>query len=670
MFRQIFSITLIILIGFVSAGKAQETKAYNVGIVLDGPSVLTNEILGLVQQEILILTKDEFNVQFPADKVIVADWTLEGSKKGISRLLKDDDVDFLLTLGVISTSDVIQRGPLNKPTIATVVLDSKIQNAPQAGNSSGVKNLSYTAIASDFEQNIEESKKKIGAKFITVLTNKTIDIAIPNLSKRLKANLKDLGAIVELLPLGESIGETLNQIDPKTDLVLVTHQTFLSNEDKLQIVHGLIERKLPSFAMAGKSDVELGFLMSSGQDNIDIKRLARRIALNLQSILLGENPSELPIFFTKKKQLTINMETAQKIGFSPSFEMLEKANLINDDFKIADSISLFDAVQRSLDANLNLAVKGKEVEAGFQDVRKAWANLLPQINLSNSYAQIDEDRAIAGAGAAPERTASGSAVLNQVIFSEDTFANLSIQQNTQASLEGALDELELDIIEATVIAYLNVLRTKRIEQIQINNLELSRSNLESAKVRKKVGQSSSSDIYRWESEVARNQKDILKAKANHQNAQLTLNRLIHQPLETNYVFKDFGIENKEIFLSENMASYIDNRFMFQLLRNFMVEEGLRGAPEIRQIESLIKVKARTLESNQRDFWVPEVSFQATVTDNYHKDGAGVSASSTKSDRDFTALFKASYPLFEGGNKFASVKQAQKELEQFEIKLDS
>jgi len=663
-------ITLFVATTFVWPVNAQESDVINIGIVIDGSSVMTDDILNLVKEEILTLTKDEFDVRFPDDKILVGDWTLETSRKGISQLLKDSDVDILLTLGVISTSDVIQRGPLSKPTIATVVLDVKIQNAPRDGNSSGVKNLSYTAIASDFEQNIEEIKKRVGAKFITVLTNKTIDIAIPNLRKRLKANLKDLGATVELLPLGESIQETLNQIDPKTDIVLGAHQTFLSTEDKLQIVHGLIERKLPSFAMAGKSDVELGYLMSSGQDDLDIKRLARRIALNVQSILLGESPSELPIYFTKKKQLTINMETARKIGFSPSFEMLEQATLINDDFKIAESISLFDAVQRSLDANLNLKVKGKEVEVGLQDVRKAWAKLLPQINLSNSYTHIDDDRAVAGAGATPERTASGSAVLNQVIFSEDTFANLSIQKNTQASLEGALDELELDIIEATVIAYLNVLRTKRIEKIQINNLELSRSNYESAKVRKKVGQSSSADIYRWESEVANNQKDILAAKANYRNAQLTLNRLIHQPLETDFIFEDFGMDSREIFLNQNLASYIDNQFTFQLLRDFMVEEGLKDAPEIRQIESLIKVRQRTLKSNQRAFWIPEVSFQATVTDNYHKDGAGVPTSSTKNDRDFTALLKATYPLFEGGDKFASVSQAKKELEQFEIKLDS
>lgn len=653
-----------------STSYAQEAKPITVGMVLDGPSILVDEILGLIQQEILTLTKDEFDIRFPEDKIVVADWTLEGNRKGVTQLLEDADVDIILTLGVISTSDIIKRGPLSKPVIASVVLDAKIQNAPLNGNASGVKNLSYTAIASEFEENIEESRKNVDAKFVTVLTNRTIDIAIPNLNKRLKKNLKDLGAEVELLPLGESIEETLNEINPSTDVVLVAHQTFLSVEDKLQIVNGLIKRKLPSFAMAGKREVELGFLMSTGQDEVDIKRLSRRAALNLQSILLGESPSELPVFFTSKRQLSINMETARKIGFSPKFEMLEEAVLINNDFKIAEPLSIIDAVKRSLDKNLNLAAKGKEVEAGYQQVKSAWSALLPQINLSNSYTGIDEDRALAGAGATPERTASASAVFNQVLFSEDTFANVSIQKNTQKSLEGAWDELKLDIVEATTIAYLNVLRTERIRAIQINNLELSRSNLELAKIRKKVGQSSAADIYRWESEIANNQKEILTAKANLRNAQIALNRLLHRPLETEYDFHNVGMEDEQFFLSKELPDYIQNPYTFQLLRDFFVKEGISVAPEVKQIEALIKVRERSLSSNQRDFWIPEVSFQATVTDNYHKDGVGEPTTSAKNDRDFTATIKATYPLFEGGNKVAAVKKAKRELEQFELQLAS
>ena len=53
-----------------------------------------------------------------------------------------------------------------------------------------------------------------------------------------------------------------------------------------------------------------------------IERVARRIALNIQSTLLGDDPGSLPIAFSVKSRLMINMTTARAIGISPSFEVL------------------------------------------------------------------------------------------------------------------------------------------------------------------------------------------------------------------------------------------------------------------------------------------------------------------------------------------------------------
>ena len=103
MFKRIFLI-LLLAATFVSVANAQEFDVINIGMVIDGSSVMTDDIVSLVKEEILTLTKDEFDIQFPDDKILIGDWTLETSRKGISQLLKDSDVDILLTLGAISTS--------------------------------------------------------------------------------------------------------------------------------------------------------------------------------------------------------------------------------------------------------------------------------------------------------------------------------------------------------------------------------------------------------------------------------------------------------------------------------------------------------------------------------------------------------------------------------------
>jgi outer membrane protein len=94
--------------------------------------------------------------------------------------------------------------------------------------------------------------------------------------------------------------------------------------------------------------VEAGMLVGLTADEYNLRKLSRRIALNLQSILLGEKPSTLPVLFTDKAQMTINMETARLIGFSPSWETMDQEKLINRDYIKEDLLALTEAVQVAL----------------------------------------------------------------------------------------------------------------------------------------------------------------------------------------------------------------------------------------------------------------------------------------------------------------------------------
>ena len=46
----------------------------NIGIVVDGPWERNNSIIQLSQQEIFDLLQGEFDIKFPGDKYLVADW--------------------------------------------------------------------------------------------------------------------------------------------------------------------------------------------------------------------------------------------------------------------------------------------------------------------------------------------------------------------------------------------------------------------------------------------------------------------------------------------------------------------------------------------------------------------------------------------------------------------
>ena len=107
-----------------------QAPVVGVGIVLDGPWERNDETLAVFQKEILDLTRPEFDVRFPPDKRLLADFTLASVRAAVDGLLADPDVDLVLTLGPIASAYACRRGSLPKPVIAAFVLHAEVQGIP------------------------------------------------------------------------------------------------------------------------------------------------------------------------------------------------------------------------------------------------------------------------------------------------------------------------------------------------------------------------------------------------------------------------------------------------------------------------------------------------------------------------------------------------------------
>ena len=84
--------------------------------------------------------------------------------------------------------------------------------------------------------------------------------------------------------------------------------------------------------------MEAGLLMAIGGMPSDDTRFARRIALNLQRILLGEDAAEIEVGFRLGRRLVINMRTARAIGFLPRWAVLIDAEKILDNLTFHISV--------------------------------------------------------------------------------------------------------------------------------------------------------------------------------------------------------------------------------------------------------------------------------------------------------------------------------------------
>ncbi len=656
---------------------AAELPMVRVGVVVDGPWEGNPGIRELTRREVTALTEGEFDVRFPDESYLIGDWTAETARSNLELLLADPQVDVVITWGMLASHSVCCRGALPKPVIAPVMIDRVIQGAPFDNGASGVPNLSYVSLPDNLADELGFFRQLVPFRKVAIVTIAALLEAIPGLEPRTRETLRELGLEFQYIGVRDNAAEALTAISTDVDAVFVWPLFLVSPDERRRLIDGLNERRLPSFSALGGIDVELGMLASLGSDEF-LPRLTRRLALNLQRILLGAEPGELPVDFEMRDQLTINMATARAIGVSPSWGTLVEARLLHPEASDLPTLALESAVELAIEANLDLAARRLTVAAGEQDVAQARAAFRPQFDLSATGVQIDDDSAAASFGSQAERTLTGSAAVRQLLYSDGALANLAIQRNVQLSREQELEALRLDIALEGAVTYLNLLRAKTLTQVQRNNLQLTRSNLELARIRRTIGAANPAEVFRWESQIATDRKGLIEALAQRRVAEIALNRLLHRDLEERFLTAEVNLTDAYLITGqERFQGYTTTPQRLRVLRDFMVDEGLAAAPELRALDAAIAAQRRAVAAARRASWVPTIGLQASLDERLSRSGAGSQAVSlpglslpTADDTSWSLGLSAVVTLFAGGAQRAAAMQATIDLDRLSLERDA
>jgi outer membrane protein TolC/ABC-type uncharacterized transport system substrate-binding protein len=663
---------MFIGISLVITSPARAAKPLvHIGIVVDGYWERDQELMELLKTEILSLTEGEFDVRFPEDKIIYADWTAGGVKSVLDNLLDDPEVDIVIAGGVIASNDAATRGPLPKPVIAPFIIDAELQGILSKDGTSGVKNLNYVAFPEPVRSDLEAFLEIVRFKKLAVLTNKYYSEALQVPPHRVQAMAEEFDLEVITVQVGQSAAEALADIPEDAEAVYIVSLTQLSPEEFDMLTEGLIERRLPSFSQMGDCDVREGALACVRGDIFP--RILRRMAINIQRILLGEEPGSIPVAFAIGTQMTINMATARAIGVFPSWSVLTYARLLNEEIEdIERTVNMRGAIDEALAANRDLSAKQYYVAAGKQQVNESRSRLLPHVDLSALGMAIDEDRARASFGQQPERAASGSVAASQIIYSERAWADWSIQKSIQITRRAELEQLRLDIIQDAATAYLDVLRVKTFERIQRENLKRTEKNLEIARVRETVGVAGPAEVYRWESEIATSRKAVTDADALRRVAEVELNRLLNHPLEEPFLTNEDDVYDPALYGEEAWYTrFTQNPMTLVIVRDFMAEEGVRNSPELAALDAAIAARERALRSARRTCWQPDLALDGEVSRTFWKEGEGSDASALGlDDTNWSVGLGLSFPLIAGGSKMADNRKTEKELAQLKMERES
>ena len=671
------------LAGPVAPARAQ-TMACDpcvIGVVLDSPWQRNAETLAAFENAVVELTAPRFDVVFPAAKRRAGDSTLTGVRAAVEASLADPGVDLVLAVGPVATSSAGQRDSLPKPVVGVFALDPDLQAAPivvspDGERVSGKRNLSYITFPNELVDDVRRFREVVPFDRITFLVSEPLLDAVRGFEARLHSALVQIGpeeVSAEVVRVRASAAEALAAIPPAAEAVYVTPLAPLPPDEFDRLIRGLNARHVPTFSSMGRSGVDAGLLMSL-YDDADFRRLGRRVALHVQRLLRGENAGALPIDFHRDRRLTLNMATARAIGVYPDWRVLTEAELLHDaPPTAARRLSLVTAAQEAVAANLDLAADERRVAAGRQIVRESRAVLRPRVSASGFAEQIDPDRATASFGVLPAWLAGGSVGVSQLLYSDAALAEVEIQEHRQATREQSLAERRLDIVHAAAVGYLDVLGAVAFERIQRENLAVTRSNLDLAAARQRIGVARASEVIRWENEIATSRRGVIDAGARRRVAEIAMNRLLHRPLEEPFETSAIDMDEPGLLSAATFERYARNPFAFALFRDFLTREGLARAPELRRLDAAIAAQARAVLAARRARRTPTVTAQGNLTALAQPVAGDIDLGRLHvtlprpSRLNWTVGVSASLPLFEGGAHRAARARADRELEELRLR---
>lgn len=632
-------------------------RTVHLGVVTDGPAPRSDLYADSLRREIRALLEGEFVVE---EVLLEGDWTTATVEAHLDALLADPQIDVVLAAGLTASSAAVRRRDVPRPLIAPFVVDAEVQAAPFDHGASGVENLVYVTFAPTVEEDLELLRELASVDDVAFLHQALPAETVDVVERKIRETAEGIGMRVSMIEIPADPAEALSRVPADADAVFLLPLLHMTEPQIGELARGFIERRLPSFT-ATPGEVELGILASVTEGD-NLTRLARRVAILVQRILLGEDAGTLPVLFERHRRLSLNVETARAIGIHPSFAIEADARLVGErSGATARPLRLAEAVYEAVDANRDLAALEQSVAARREDVRVARAARLPQLDVSATGIAIDGDR---GSVFQAQRSLEAGVGLRQLVYSDAVWSDVEIRERL---LEGSREELEalrLDVIRASATAYLNVLQAETLERITKQNLQLTRENLERARTRVQIGVANRSEVLRWQSQLANNRRDVIEAAARRNVAEIELNRIRNRPLEEPFATVEVGLEDPGLASSdERILRYLRNRHVFRLFRAFNVLEAVRNSPELRQLDAAIAAAERGLVQARRSFYVPEIGLEARVDKRLHEGGAGADDPRGFDDLDWQIGVQASLPLFAGGARAAARARAELELEE-------
>jgi len=324
-------------------------REIRVAVVTDGDAGRQVFSAAAIEKEIANVASADTTIVLPPESRFAGDWSLEGANAALDRALAARDVDVVITIGILTSQQAARRASLSKPVIAPLVIDPILQGYPLTEGRSGRRNFTYVADFQSVANEVRAFHEIVGFRNMVALVDDSLIGALPQLAGKATELANALDVRIGIVRVGADPAAALASIPAGTDAVYVTPLRF-DDAQVRALAQGLAARKLPSFSVVGRSELEAGLLMTTGGAERDTERLARRVVLMIQRIAAGENPANFDVSFPTAQRLVLNMRVARDIGFSPRWQFLSDSEQLYADAPGAEPLTLLAAMRAALAA--------------------------------------------------------------------------------------------------------------------------------------------------------------------------------------------------------------------------------------------------------------------------------------------------------------------------------
>lgn len=655
-------VLFLFFLAFYVSASAKELVT--VGIVTDGPSSLIDQTISFVNKEIQVLTKNEFDVRLPKEYQLNGGWKQRGIESALENLYQNPKVDIVLVLGYSSAVVAVNQKNYPKPTLVATIIDENTANAPVNGSTSGKHNLNYISIQGNLKRELNSFRKVVDFKNIALLSDALISEVMPKLGKKGKEEASKLG--IKITPVrhrGGNVKKLLSKIPKNIDAIMIGALPRLSVKQKSKLLKGLIRRGLPSYCIVNSQLVEQGALMATVPSK-NSKQIARRIALNIQATLLGEDPKDMNIFISEPRRLIINMQTAHRLRVSPSFKVMLEAEQIHEVKKKASvRWNLKKVADTALNKNLNIKASKLNINIGREKINESQSRLLPQLSIGANH----QFRGGYGSDTLGKQNGSASLSFSQIIYDESAWSSLDVERLQQDVRISENRQTELDVIQNATVKFLDVLKAQTLRDVQKENVILSRVNLDLAQSKVRIGTASKADVYRWESKIFTAKTDLLRAESTLQQAKEALNQILNRPLDEIFDIDPTLVANPLLIMNDpRLAGIISNRRSYYRLSKVLIDLGLDASPEIAIALVNIATAQRTLKSEERSYYIPKATLGGDYSNTYYDSRNNLL--SQEGENDWYVGIKLSLPLYEGGARSSKINQSNLKVKQLQWRL--